>query len=110
MLIVMPSQSSSSYECDGCGHHASFHTMENKVEDEIRKRWEVEAAERRKEEEEERDAQKRPRKRVRAIEFGNGDDEAVPMTGAKKAWREAPRGRAKAKGKSVGEDRLIELD
>jgi hypothetical protein len=36
------SQSSSTFECDGCAHHASFHNLENKAEDEVRKRWEVE--------------------------------------------------------------------
>lgn len=59
-------QSASSFECDGCNHHASFHSMENKTEDEIRKRWEVEA----------KDKQAlegdtgRPRKRLRELEYG----------------------------------------
>jgi hypothetical protein len=65
-------QSSSSYECDGCGHHASFHTMENKAEDEIRKRWEVEAKE--KAEREEEEVQQRPKKRVRTIEYNQDGD------------------------------------
>jgi hypothetical protein len=65
-------KSSSSYECDGCGHHASFHTMENKTEDEIRKRWEVEAKERAERAERE-EAPQRPKKRVRAIEFQKDD-------------------------------------
>ena len=54
--------------------------MENRAEDEIRKRWEVEAAERRREEEE--GGRVRPKKRVRAIEYTNDDGEFV--LGAKK--------------------------
>jgi len=38
-------QALTSFECDGCGHHASFHNLENKQEDAILKRWEEEAKE-----------------------------------------------------------------
>ncbi|KAF2110698.1 hypothetical protein BDV96DRAFT_198463 [Lophiotrema nucula] len=65
-FMLHPLKSSSSYECDGCSHHASFHSMENKTEDEIQKRWELEARE--KQEEEERIAN-RPKKRLRQIEY-----------------------------------------
>ena len=34
-----------SFECDGCGHHASFHSLENKEEDEVFKRWRDEVSE-----------------------------------------------------------------
>lgn len=61
-------QSASSYECDGCSHHASFHSMENKTEDDVRKRWEQEAKEKADRDEE---TQQRPKKRVRAIEYQN---------------------------------------
>ncbi|EMD97856.1 hypothetical protein COCC4DRAFT_200773 [Bipolaris maydis ATCC 48331] len=71
-FMLHPLKSSSSYECDGCGHHASFHSMENKTEDEIRKRWETEAKERAQQNDE---AQQRPKKRVRAIEYNREDDE-----------------------------------
>ncbi|KAF1941339.1 hypothetical protein EJ02DRAFT_423172 [Clathrospora elynae] len=71
-FMLHPLKSSSSYECDGCGHHASFHTMENKTEDEIRKRWEVEAREKFERDEE---AKQRPKKRVRAIEYSNETDD-----------------------------------
>ncbi|KAF2003660.1 hypothetical protein P154DRAFT_617564 [Amniculicola lignicola CBS 123094] len=63
-FMLHPLKSSSSYECDGCGHHASFHNMENKVEDEIRRKWEQEA----KEKEQER-VVARPKKRLRELEF-----------------------------------------
>ncbi|KAF1825239.1 uncharacterized protein K489DRAFT_308622, partial [Dissoconium aciculare CBS 342.82] len=33
-----------SFECDGCGHHASFHSLENVAEDAILKKWSVEAS------------------------------------------------------------------
>ncbi|KAF2840242.1 hypothetical protein M501DRAFT_952394, partial [Patellaria atrata CBS 101060] len=41
-FMLHPLKVSTSFECDGCGHHASFHSMENKNEDEIVKRWQVE--------------------------------------------------------------------
>jgi hypothetical protein len=46
--------------------------MENKTEDEIRKRWETEAKERTQQNDE---SQQRPKKRVRAIEYNREDDE-----------------------------------
>ncbi|KAF2643597.1 hypothetical protein P280DRAFT_382889, partial [Massarina eburnea CBS 473.64] len=64
-FMLHPLKSSSSYECDGCAHHASFHSMENREEDEIRRRWEQEAKE--KAQREEDDA--RPRKRTREMEY-----------------------------------------
>ncbi|KAL6712172.1 hypothetical protein ACN47E_000049 [Coniothyrium glycines] len=65
-FMLHPLKSSSSYECDGCGHHASFHSMENKADDEIRKRWEQEAMDRA---EAGDHPQQRSKKRVRAIEY-----------------------------------------
>ncbi|PVH99577.1 hypothetical protein DM02DRAFT_564457 [Periconia macrospinosa] len=65
-FMLHPLKSSSSYECDGCAHHASFHSMENKAEDEIRKRWEQEASEKAQRDQE---VNKRPRKRLREIEY-----------------------------------------
>ena len=32
---LISTQVSSSFECDGCGHHASFHAMENETENAI---------------------------------------------------------------------------
>ncbi|KAF2260587.1 hypothetical protein CC78DRAFT_24734 [Lojkania enalia] len=71
-FMLHPLKSASSYECDGCNHHASFHSMENKAEDEVRKRWELEAKAK---EEEDRRVMARPRKRLREIGFAdvNGD-------------------------------------
>lgn len=68
------SKSSSSYECDGCGHHASFHSMENRSDDEIRKKWEQEAKERA---EREAEVAQRPKKRPRAIEYRNDADDTL---------------------------------
>ncbi|KAF1977296.1 hypothetical protein BU23DRAFT_526641 [Bimuria novae-zelandiae CBS 107.79] len=70
-FMLHPLKSTSSFECDGCGHHASFHSMENKEEDEIRKRWEQE--DRDKALREQRDVDDRPRKRPREIEYGRGN-------------------------------------
>ena len=33
-------KAATSFECDGCNHHASFHSLENKDEDAILKKWE----------------------------------------------------------------------
>ncbi|PSN73435.1 hypothetical protein BS50DRAFT_464974, partial [Corynespora cassiicola Philippines] len=62
-FMLHPLKSTSSFECDGCNHHASFHSMENKSDEEIRKRWDQETKER-----EDRDIA-RPRKRIREIEY-----------------------------------------
>ncbi|KAF9700302.1 hypothetical protein EKO04_001293 [Ascochyta lentis] len=70
-FMLHPLKSSSSYECDGCNHHASFHSMENKAEDEIRKKWEQEANDKAAREKE---ASQRPRKRLRAIDYQDNAD------------------------------------
>lgn len=44
-FMVHPLKAASSFECDGCGHHASFHKMDNQKEEEITRRWKVEEAE-----------------------------------------------------------------
>lgn len=43
--MVHPLKAASTFECDGCGHHASFHKMDNQKEEEITRRWKVEEAE-----------------------------------------------------------------
>lgn len=35
------SQAATSFECDGCQHHASFHSLENPNEDAVLKKWEA---------------------------------------------------------------------
>lgn len=35
-------QAATSFDCDGCGHHASFHSLENVAEDAILKKWTTE--------------------------------------------------------------------
>ena len=37
--MIHPIKAPTSFECDGCGHHASFHQMQNKMEEEIVSRW-----------------------------------------------------------------------
>ncbi|MCJ1371308.1 hypothetical protein MMC20_002523 [Loxospora ochrophaea] len=44
-FMVHPAKAASSFECDGCGHHASFHQMENRAEDELVRRWRAEEQE-----------------------------------------------------------------
>ena len=43
--MIHPVKAATSFECDGCGHHASFHKMENKADDETVNRWKVTEAE-----------------------------------------------------------------
>lgn len=101
-------QSTSSFECDGCAHHASFHNMENKAEDEIRKRWEQEARDQALREQQESLA--RPRKRPREIEYGRGDPvnsqvrtiEAGIATPDKETASETGSRRVVARGKGRG--------
>lgn len=123
-IHMIERQSSSSYECDGCTHHASFHSMENKTEDEIRRRWEQEASEKEKARRELESVENRPRKRVRQIEYATGaraetsgtvtpEDQAVGG-GVKKRGARSAVGSANSrkKGNGVGrEDELwVELD
>ncbi|KAI8935435.1 hypothetical protein NX059_008012 [Plenodomus lindquistii] len=96
-FMLHPLKSSSSYECDGCAHHASFHSMENKSEDEIRKRWEQEAKDKA---DQEGEMQQRPKKRVRAIEYD------VERNGGSTKTRG---GLARKTGRSA-ETRVVELD
>lgn len=37
--MIHPLKAASSYDCDGCGHHASFHRMESKEDEEVARRW-----------------------------------------------------------------------
>lgn len=39
--MIHPVKAATSFECDGCGHHASFHQLENKEEREIIARWQT---------------------------------------------------------------------
>ncbi|KAL2046694.1 hypothetical protein ABVK25_011608 [Lepraria finkii] len=41
-FMIHPLKVATSFDCDGCGHHASFHRMESKEEEEIVRRWKVE--------------------------------------------------------------------
>ena len=41
-FMIHPVKATTSFECDGCGHHASFHKMENTADDEVVKRWRAE--------------------------------------------------------------------
>ncbi|CAD0112367.1 unnamed protein product [Aureobasidium uvarum] len=39
MNYTPPRGSSTSFECDGCGHHASYHNLDNPSEDAILAKW-----------------------------------------------------------------------
>jgi hypothetical protein len=38
-ILIHPRQAATSFDCDGCGHHASFHSLENAAEEAILKKW-----------------------------------------------------------------------
>ncbi|KAK6441610.1 hypothetical protein LTR95_002148 [Oleoguttula sp. CCFEE 5521] len=38
-FMLHPIKAASSFECDGCAHHASFHSLENPAEDAVVKKW-----------------------------------------------------------------------
>ncbi|KAL8865934.1 MAG: hypothetical protein Q9174_006600 [Haloplaca sp. 1 TL-2023] len=38
-FMLHPLKGATSFECDGCGHHASFHKKENREDEEIERRW-----------------------------------------------------------------------
>ena len=61
--MVHPLKAASSFECDGCNHHASFHKMENHVDDEFLSRL-------------------RSAELARAQEVSKSDDEEVIEVGA----------------------------
>ena len=48
-FMIHPMKASTSFDCDGCGHHASYHRLQNEQEEETAKRWKVEQAEKTKE-------------------------------------------------------------
>jgi len=41
LALTFRFQASTSFDCDGCNHHASFHSMENPAENEVLKRWQA---------------------------------------------------------------------
>ncbi|KAH9841164.1 hypothetical protein Tdes44962_MAKER07885 [Teratosphaeria destructans] len=44
-FMLHPIKAATSFECDGCGHHASFHSLENPSEDAVLERWAEKTAE-----------------------------------------------------------------
>ncbi|KAL8904123.1 MAG: hypothetical protein Q9207_003474 [Kuettlingeria erythrocarpa] len=38
-FMLNPLKASTSFECDGCGHHASFHKMDNREDEETVRYW-----------------------------------------------------------------------
>ncbi|KAK3620817.1 hypothetical protein LTR56_020591 [Elasticomyces elasticus] len=38
-FMLHPVKAATSFECDGCNHHASFHSLENPSEDAVLKKW-----------------------------------------------------------------------
>ncbi|KAK3054525.1 hypothetical protein LTR09_004254 [Extremus antarcticus] len=44
-FMLHPVKAATSFECDGCNHHASFHSLENPAEDAVLRKWEAEEAE-----------------------------------------------------------------
>ncbi|KAI4089426.1 MAG: hypothetical protein LQ348_005399 [Seirophora lacunosa] len=42
-FMLNPLKAATSFECDGCGHHASFHKMESREDEETVSRWKEDA-------------------------------------------------------------------
>ncbi|KAK5120625.1 hypothetical protein LTR85_005983 [Meristemomyces frigidus] len=38
-FMLHPVKAATSFECDGCNHHASFHSLENPTEDAVLRKW-----------------------------------------------------------------------
>lgn len=38
-LLTFPHQAATSFECDGCAHHASFHSMESPADEATVAKW-----------------------------------------------------------------------
>src|SRR5580704_3310924 len=74
--MTHPLHAATSFDCDGCGHHASFHMLVNKEEDEVVARWKAEA---------EAEAEKeRERERVESADAGYGSDTELARRPAKR--------------------------
>lgn len=41
--MLNPLKAATSFECDGCGHHASFHKMDSREDGETVRRWKNDA-------------------------------------------------------------------
>ncbi|KAK8168039.1 hypothetical protein BKA80DRAFT_265880 [Phyllosticta citrichinensis] len=63
-FMLHPLKLSSSFTCDGCDHHASFHSMASPADDAIIARWETESQE---QQQPNAIANSRPRKRQRLL-------------------------------------------
>ena len=52
-------QAATSFECDGCTHHASYHSLENPAEDAVLKKWVEQESEARGSEDPRRESKRR---------------------------------------------------
>ncbi|KEQ85761.1 hypothetical protein M438DRAFT_333710 [Aureobasidium pullulans EXF-150] len=43
-FMLHPVKAATSFECDGCGHHASYHNLDNPSEDAILAKWSAQEA------------------------------------------------------------------
>jgi hypothetical protein len=83
----------SSFECDGCGHHASFHNMENSKDDAVVKRWQ-EAEKGQQQAIEGPGPRKRPRE---AIENGGGGQSVQQLVNGNSTSRRVIKAAARAR-------------
>lgn len=73
-FMVHPLKAATSFDCDGCGHHASFHQMENPAEEEAARRWKAQAE---REEKDKRDADTPAPKRRRITNGNSGQQKGL---------------------------------
>ena len=76
--MLHPVKAATSFECDGCGHHASFHSLENPAEDTIVKKW-AEEEEKQREEKQAAGGAGRKRKRIAAPEQAVEEREIIEL-------------------------------
>lgn len=74
--MVHPLKAATSFDCDGCGHHASFHQMENPAEEEAARRWKAQAE---REERDKRDADTPAPKRRRITNGNSGQQKGLDV-------------------------------
>lgn len=100
-FMLHPVKAATSFECDGCNHHASFHSLENPAEDAILRKWEAEEKEQRGKMLDNTTARKRVKTgRIEEIE----ESEAVVGAAGRKRKRAV-----KAKGEEEDDLKVIEI-
>ncbi|KAK4697736.1 hypothetical protein P7C71_g383, partial [Lecanoromycetidae sp. Uapishka_2] len=76
-FMIHPLKAATSFDCDGCGHHASFHRMQNPEDEEIARRWKQEEA-------------SREREATRVVDVERFEEVVAGMSGKRRRIEAAP--------------------